>query len=101
MLTVLVGITPTRLITARPQVAARVTDHRRRVLRVADLLDERAGAHRADPHLLAQRLGGYRPVMPEAVLGVDPPRPGQQFLQSRRISPARLTGTGPTGIAIG
>jgi hypothetical protein len=34
----------------------------------ADLPDKHAGAHRADPHPLAERLGGDWPVMPDVVL---------------------------------
>lgn len=54
------------------------------IARAADLLHEGACAHRADPHLLAQRLGGDGPLMPQAVRLVDPPRLGQQIVQPCR-----------------
>jgi hypothetical protein len=49
----------------------------------ADFLYECACTHRADSHLLAQRLGGDRPVMLKAMCLVDPPRIGQQFVEPR------------------
>jgi hypothetical protein len=67
------------------------------ISRAADLLHERAGAHRADPHLLAQRLGGDGPMMPEAVRLVDPACLGQLLVQPSRACPAHLPGTWPAG----
>src|SRR6266566_5905135 len=71
------------------------------VVCLPDPLDERPGAHRADPHLLAERLGGDRAAVLDAVFLVDLPRPRQQVIQPchryRGVAAACPAGTGLAG----